>query len=108
VKNEISAQSRLKKKGYAVNQIVESQNLEKSSVAVRRILTGTADLFKRGQFESTGNGSVIRFYSEIHFILFFASVGDELNYRFLHYFTFPLRSAANLNQMYAVFLFFAY
>jgi len=67
-----------------MNQIVESQNLEKSSVAVRRILTGTADLFKRGHFESTGNSSVIRFYSEIHFILFFASVGDELNYRFLH------------------------
>jgi hypothetical protein len=44
--------------------------LEKSIVAVRRILTGTADLFKRGQFESTGDSSVIRFYNEIHFILF--------------------------------------
>lgn len=45
-----------------MNQIVESQNLGESSLAVRRILTATADLFKRGQFESTGNSSVIRQY----------------------------------------------
>jgi len=43
-----------------MSQIVESQNLEESSLAVRRILTAAADLFKRGQFEGTGNSSVIR------------------------------------------------
>jgi hypothetical protein len=110
VKNEISAQSRLKKKGlrFVMNQIVESQNLEKSSIAMRRILTGTSDLFKRGQFEGTVSRSMIRFHNEIHFVLFFASVGDEINYRFLHYFTSSLRSAENVNQIRAVFLFFAH
>lgn len=98
------------KKGlrFVMNQIVECQNLEKSSIAARGILTGTADWFKRGQFEGTGNSSVIRFYNEIHFILFFASVGDEVNYRFLHCFASSLRSIENVNQICVVFLFFAH
>jgi hypothetical protein len=76
-----------------VNQIIESRNLEESSVAARGILTGTADLFMRGQFEVTGNCSVIRYYNEIHFILFFSSVSGERNYRFLRYFTSSFVSA---------------
>ena len=42
-------------------------------LTVRRILTGTGDLFNRGQVEGKGNSSVIRFYSEIHYILFYFS-----------------------------------
>lgn len=45
-----------------MNKIVESQNLEESSLAVRRMLTETGDLFQRGQFEGTGKSSVIRQY----------------------------------------------
>jgi hypothetical protein len=82
---------------FVLNQIVECQNLEESSLTVRRILPATADWFKRGQF-----------YNEIQFILFFASVADELNYRFLRYFTSSLRSAENVNQICAVILFFAH
>jgi hypothetical protein len=56
---------------FVINQIVGSQNLEESSLAVKRISTGTGDLFNRGKVEGTGNSSVIKFYSEIHYILFY-------------------------------------
>ena len=88
-----------------MNKIVEKCNLDESSVAVRGILAGTADLIKRWQFEVTGNSSVIRYYNEIRFILFFASVGDDLNYQVLRYFTSSIRSAKNVNQICAVFYF---
>jgi hypothetical protein len=88
-----------------VNQITGFRNLEESNVAVRGILTGTADLFMRGQSEVTGNCSVIRYYNETHFILFFLSVNDGRNYRFLRYFTSSLRSAETYTKFVSYFYF---
>ena len=54
-----------------MNQIVESQNLEESSLAVRRMLTATGDCFREDNLKVQGR--VVWLDSTIKYTLFYFS-----------------------------------